>query len=71
MWPATAPPRPSSPSRSPRVSCPHEQLVQLHCLCIGRLSRTKGIVWQYTAIEVVSLYTWANLQVTGRNPSVT
>jgi hypothetical protein len=40
-------------------------------LCIGRLSRTKGTVWQYTAIEVVSAYTWANLQVTGRNPSVT
>jgi hypothetical protein len=37
-------------------------------LCIGRLSGTKGIVWQDTAIEVVSAHTWANLQVTGATP---
>jgi transposase InsO family protein len=38
-------------------------------LCIGRLSGTKGTVWQYTAIDVASAYTWATLQVTRRNPS--
>jgi transposase InsO family protein len=44
------------------------QLVQLDCFCIGRLSGTKGTVWQYTAIDVASAYTWATLQVR-RNPS--
>jgi hypothetical protein len=47
------------------------QLVQLDCFCIGRLSGTKGTVWQYTAIDVASAYTWATLQVTRRNPSAT
>jgi transposase InsO family protein len=28
-------------------------------------------VWQYTAIDVASAYTWATLQVTRRNPSAT
>ena len=31
----------------------------------------KGTVWQYTAIDVASAYTWATLQVTRRNPSAT
>jgi hypothetical protein len=35
------------------------------------LSGTKGTVWQYTAIDVASAYTWATLQVTRRNPSAT
>ena len=47
------------------------QLVQLDCFCIGRLAGTKGTVWQYTAIDVASAYTWATLQVTRRNPSAT
>jgi hypothetical protein len=42
---------------------------KLDCFCIGRLSGTKGTVWQYTAIDVASAYTWATLQVTRRNPS--
>jgi transposase InsO family protein len=41
------------------------------CFCIGRLSGTKGTLWQYTAIDVASAYTWATLQVTHRNPSAT
>jgi transposase InsO family protein len=47
------------------------ELVQLDCFCIGRLSGTKGTVWQYTAIDVASAYTWATLHVTRRNPSAT
>jgi Integrase core domain len=47
------------------------QLVQLDCFCIGRLQGTRGTVWQYTAIDVASAYTWATLQVTRRNPSAT
>jgi transposase InsO family protein len=65
------PQRPTPPSeRHLQVSRPGE-LVQLGCFCIGRLSGTKGTVWQYTAIDVASAYTWATLQVTRRNPSAT
>ena len=44
------------------------QLVQMDCFCVGRLSGTKGTVWQYTAIDVASAYTWAELHATTRNP---
>jgi transposase InsO family protein len=62
------PARPALPERHLDVDHPGE-LVQLDCFCIGRLSGTKGTVWQYTAIDVASAYTWATLQVTRRNPS--
>jgi transposase InsO family protein len=69
-----APPAPARPTPPPerhlQVSRPGE-LVQLDCFCIGRLSGTKGTVWQYTAIDVASAYAWATLQVTRRNPSAT
>lgn len=45
------------------------QLVQMDCLFIGRLSGTKGTVWQYTAIDVASSYTWGSLHVTAKNPA--
>ena len=67
-----APPAPERPQPSPtrHLNVDHPgQLVQLDCFCIGRLSGTKGTVWQYTAIDVASAYTWATLQVTRRNPS--
>ena len=41
----------------------------MDCFYIGRLSGTKGVVWQYTAIDVASSSTWAELRVTPRNPS--
>jgi transposase InsO family protein len=44
------------------------QKVQLDCFYVGRLSGTKGTVWQYTAIDVASAYTWAELRSTERNP---
>jgi transposase InsO family protein len=63
------PQRPTpAPERHLQVDHPG-QLVQLDCFCIGRLSGTKGTVWQYTAIDVASAYTWATLQVTRRNPA--
>jgi hypothetical protein len=37
-------------------------------LFIGRLSATKGAVWQYTAIDVASAYTRAELHASERNP---
>jgi transposase InsO family protein len=67
-----APPEPQRPAPPPerhlKVDHPGE-LVQFDCFCIGRLSGTKGTVWQDTAIDVASAYTWATLQVTRRNPS--
>ena len=69
-----APPQPQRPAPVPerhlQVDYPG-QLIQLDCFCIGRLQGTKGTVWQYTAIDVASAYTWATLQVTRRNPSAT
>lgn len=43
-------------------------LVQFDCFSVGRLSGTKGRVWQYTAIDVASSYTWAMLKTTPHNP---
>jgi transposase InsO family protein len=65
-----APPQPQRPEPAPErhLDVDHPgQLVQFDCFCIGRLSGTKGTVWQYTAIDVAS----ATLQVTRRNPSAT
>ena len=42
--------------------------VQLDCFFIGRLSGTKGSVWQYTAADVASGFLWAELHSTERNP---
>lgn len=58
------------PERHLDVSRPGE-LVQMDCFYIGRLSGTKGAVWQYTAIDVGSAFTWASLHLTPRNPSAT
>jgi transposase InsO family protein len=44
------------------------QKVQLDCFYVGRLSVTKGTVWQYTAIDVASAYAWAELRTSERNP---
>ena len=42
--------------------------VQLDCFYVGRLSGTKGTVWQYTAIDVASAFCWAELHSSERNP---
>jgi transposase InsO family protein len=63
--------RPAPPPEQPLDVDHPGQLVQLDCFCIGRLQGTKGTVWQYTAIDVASAYSWAILQVTRRNPSAT
>jgi len=52
-------------------------LVQFDCFHVGsfketRLQRgkqTRGQIWQYTAIDVASSYTWAQLAATSHNPS--
>jgi transposase InsO family protein len=51
-------------------------LVQMDCLHIGsfketkvgRAKRSKGQIWQYTAIDVASSYTWAEIAMTPHNP---
>lgn len=66
------PPEPERPAPQPErhldVSMPGE-LVQMDCFFVGRLTGVKGCVWQYTAIDVATALTWAELHVTPRNPS--
>ncbi len=57
-----------TPERHIEADHPGE-LVQLDCFKIGRLHGTAGVVWQYTAIDVASAYTWADVWVTAHNPS--
>jgi transposase InsO family protein len=54
------PPRPSEPERHVEAERPGE-LVGIDCFFVGRLSGTKGAVWQLTAIDVCSSYAWAEL----------
>jgi len=67
-----APPQSEKPSvlaqQHLQVAVPGE-LVQMDCFYVGRLQGVKGTVWQYTAIDVASSYTWAELWTTPRNPA--
>jgi transposase InsO family protein len=45
------------------------ELVQLDCFNIGRLTGTRGRVWQYTAIDVASAFVWGAVHVTPLNPA--
>ena len=60
-------PDPPPPERHIEATQPGEK-VQLDCFYVGRLSGTKGTVWQYTAIDVASAFTWAELRTSERNP---
>jgi transposase InsO family protein len=60
--------RPPEPVRHIEVDHPGE-LVGFDCFHVGRLSGTKGKVWQYTAIDLATSYTWAELHTTPLNPS--
>src|SRR4030095_2985940 len=60
-------PDPPPPARHIDATEPGEK-VQLDCFYVGRLSGTKGTVWQYTAIDVASAYCWAELHTSERNP---
>jgi transposase InsO family protein len=67
-----APPGPVArepePERHIEVDHPGE-LVGFDCFHVGRLSGTKGRVWQYTAIDLASSFVWAELHTTPLNPS--
>ncbi len=60
-------PRPPEPERHLEADRPGE-LVGMDCFYVGRLSGTRGTVWQYTAIDVHSGFCWAELHVSERNP---
>jgi transposase InsO family protein len=60
--------RPAEPERHVEVDHPGE-LVGFDCFHVGRLSGTRGRVWQYTAIDLATSYTWAELHTTPLNPS--
>jgi transposase InsO family protein len=78
-WRAMPPRRSRSRSRSrsrrhgslPAIWRPNVpgELVQLDWFHIGRLTGTKGRVWQPTAIDVASFFTWAEIHVTPLNPA--
>jgi len=55
------------PERHIDASEPGER-VQLDCFFVGRLSGSKGTVWQYTAADVASGFIWAELHSSERNP---
>lgn len=70
-------PSPRSKRRTGRLHAERPgDLVQLDCFHIGALkesrlgsAKKRGVVWQYTAIDVASSFTWAQLHTTAHNPS--
>src|SRR5437870_2516185 len=56
------------PERHIEASRPGE-LVGVDCFYVGRLSGTKGTVWQYTVIDIASSFAWAELHTSPRNPA--
>jgi transposase InsO family protein len=60
-------PRVPPPERHIDASVPGEK-VGIDCFYVGRLSGTRGTVWQYTAIDVASGFAWAELHPSERNP---
>jgi transposase InsO family protein len=60
-------PRIPPPERHIDASEPGEK-VQMDCFYVGRLSGSKGTVWQYTASDVASGFIWAELHSSDRNP---
>jgi transposase len=71
-----SPPRRSKPWIGSLQSEKPGDLVQFDCFHLGRLkesrlgvAKTPGVVWQYTAIDVASSFTWAQLHTSVHNPS--
>jgi len=65
-------PQPERPEPAPErhIEANHPgHRVQFDNFYIGRLAGTEGVVWQYSACDVASSYTWAELRVTAKNPS--
>ena len=62
------PPRQPERERHVEAERPGE-LVGMDCFFVGRLTGTKGSVWQLTAIDVASSYAWAELHCPHGNPT--
>ena len=60
-------PKVEPPERHIDASEPGEK-VQMDCFYVGRLTGSKGTVWQYTAADVASGFIWAELHSSERNP---
>jgi transposase InsO family protein len=60
-------PQPPEPERHVEAERSGE-IVGVDCFFIGRLSGSKGALWQYTAIDVASGFAWAELHSSARNP---
>jgi transposase InsO family protein len=61
--------RPPLPARPRHIESSRPgELLGLDCFFIGRLSGTKGAVWQYTAIDLHSSFAWAELHASPKNP---
>lgn len=56
------PPRDPGPERHIDVDHPGE-LVGIDCFYVGRLRGTEGAIWQLTAIDIASSFTWTDLVV--------
>jgi transposase InsO family protein len=54
------PPREPQPERHVEAARPGE-LVGIDCFFVGRLSGTKGSVWQLSALDIASSYGWTEL----------
>jgi transposase InsO family protein len=55
------------PERHIEAQEPGEK-VQMDSFFVGRLSGSKGTIWQYTAADVASGFLWAELRASDRNP---
>ena len=67
---APAEPERASPLEARHVEVGHPgELVGFDCFHVGRLSGTAGRVWQYTAIDLATSFTWAELHTTPLNPA--
>lgn len=69
-------PRPSQRPPGRLAAQQPGDLVQLDCFHLGTMkearlgtAKTPGVVWQYTAIDVASSFTWAQLHTSAHNPS--
>lgn len=63
-------PLPRDPELERHIHAPHPgSVLQMDAFAIGRLSGSKGVVWQYTALDVASSYCWAELHTSPRNPT--
>ena len=82
-WMLLAGAPPPLPGRSPSLRSPGRleadkpgDLIQMDCFHVGTLKETRlgahkarrGVVWQYTAIDVASSFLWAELHSSTHNP---